>query len=169
MKLLEDVSSSVTHRPPPRRGTMVLALASVLLLLAAVAGLIAVISSGDTDDATATRDDWVASASQVCSNVADEHPIMTNGASARTDPGNVADVAAGTQALSSGIEELRAPDDDAAVTELVRTGERAGEQWSGLVDGTTEVSAASLSEAAELTAAAVTRLDELGADCSALG
>ncbi|WP_298325437.1 hypothetical protein [Haloactinopolyspora sp.] len=169
MKLLEDVSSSVTHRPPPRRGAMTLALTSVLLVLAAAAGLIAVISSGGLDDGTATRSDWVASATQVCSDVAGEHPIMTEGAPARTAPDNLADVAAGTQALASGIDELRAPADDPAIDELLSTGERASSQWSALVDGTAEVTAPHLAEAADLTAAIVTGLNELGADCSALG
>lgn len=163
MKLLEDMPSAVTHRPPPRHTRLTLGAASVLLVAASVVGVVVV--SGNGGDTSTNRASWTTSASVACERVATQHPVLTQGATARLDPGNVAAIRAGTEALASAVRDLDRPDDDPAVADVVTAGNRSQQAWGALAAG--DVTSAQLTEASELTTSFVTGLVDLGADCAA--
>ena len=175
MKLLEDMPSAVTHRPPQRRAWVVLALGVSLLLVAAIAGALLILQSGDSSDsadAESSADvalaDWTATASTTCTTVATEHPVLTQATVVAAD---VAAMAEGTSALATTIREQTLPAGETERTQIgpvVALGDKAEQAWQTLASAGTSITTAQITDATAQQAAFVSGLIELGADCSAV-
>ncbi|MBB5786402.1 hypothetical protein [Jiangella mangrovi] len=180
MKLLEDVSSAVTHRPPPRRTKLTLGVAAVFLLVAAVVGIVLVASSGGSDDTAADSDprpsgtlaDWATGVTDACTTVAAEQPIMAQGPEVRLDVANLPAVEAGTRALVGAVHDVPLPAEEAEQTQanaVVVTGDQAAQAWTALTGSTAETTPEQVTQAAELTAGFVAGLTQLGVNCTPIG
>lgn len=179
MKLLEDVPSAVTHRPPPRRTKLTLGVAAVFLLVAAVVGIVLVASSGSGDSAadrgprpSGTLADWASGVTDACTTVAAEQPIMAQGPEVRLDVANLAAVDAGTSALVSAVHEVPLPAEEAEQAQastVVVSGDQASQAWTALTGSAAEVTPEQVAQAAELTAGFVAGLTQLGATCAPIG
>jgi hypothetical protein len=145
----------------------------LVVVAASVAGYTLVTGGGDdeqTEAAPVQLSAWVDQASATCHSVAEEHPLLSQGTSAREDPDNVAAVDAGVQSLLTGISGLPPLlDDDEGdqVNAVVSNGSTLGEAWRELA-AADDVSGDQMTAASELTTAFVSGLVELGADCAVL-
>lgn len=181
MKLLEDVSSAVTHRPPPRRTRLTLGVAAVFLLVAAVVGIVLVASSGGgSNDSAADGDprpsgtlaDWASGVTDACTTVAAEQPIMAQGPEVRLDVANLAAVEAGTSALVSAVHDVPLPAEEAEQAQastVVASGDQAAQAWTALTGSTAEATPEQIAQAAELTAGFVAGMTQLGVNCTPIG
>lgn len=169
MKLLEEMPSAGTQRPTRRRVGMTMTVTAVLVLVAAVGGAMLMLQSGDDEAAgTSTSAEWGAAATDVCDRVANEHPTLTEGSPGMDDRDGLTDAAAGIQALVTGVNDVAPPENDAAVDDVVSTGEQMQDAWSAVADDSAEPTEAMLTEARNLRTAFITGLTDLGADCAYL-
>lgn len=177
MKLLEDVPSAVTHRAPHRRTGLTLAATAVFLLVAAVLGVYLVASGNGSDESAdaglpppaGTLADWSAGATDVCTTVAAEHPVMAEDPQVRLDPANLTAVADGVHVLVRDVRAVPLPVDELEqerAAAAVAVGEQADDAWAALNDSTEQPSADQLTEAAQLTTSFVTGITELGVTCA---
>jgi hypothetical protein len=180
VKLLEDVSSAVTHRPPPRRTKLTLGVAAVFLLVAAVVGIVLIASSGGSDETAADSDprpsgtlaDWASGVTDACTTVAAEQPIMAQGPEVRLDVANLAAVEAGTSALVGAVHDVPLPAEEAEQAQAstaVVAGDQAAQAWTALIGSTAEATPEQVAQAAELTAGFVAGLTQLGVNCTPIG
>ncbi|NED94656.1 hypothetical protein G1H11_04960 [Phytoactinopolyspora alkaliphila] len=173
MKLLEELPSTSTPRPSGKRVLATMTITFLVVVAASVAGYILVTGGGDDEQAETAPvqlSAWAEQASSTCHAVAEEHPLLSQGASAREDPDNVATVDAGVQSLLAGIDGLPPlldEDEGDQVDEVLSSGASLGDTWRELA-AADEVSGEQLASASELTTAYVSGLVELGADCAVL-
>lgn len=177
MKLLEDIPSATEHRPPERRPVVILAVTGAALVLAAVLGIVLMLTGGDGDSRTdapvadsgaeVTMSEWVDGVSQACTQTAASHPILMQGAEARTDPANLVAVDTATRDLAVAVRGVTLPTEVAeadTATEAVRLGDQVDQAWYALAALPAEqVTPAHLTDASDATSAFVSRLTELGA------
>lgn len=183
MKLLEDIPSATEHRPPERRPVVILAVTGAALVLAAVLGIVLMLTGGGDNRTVAPAADsgaevamseWVDGVSQACTQTAASHPILLQGAEARTDPANLVAVDTATRDLAVAVRGVALPTDVAeadAATEAVRLGDQVDQAWYALAALPAEqVTPAHLADASDATSTFVSRLIELGASgCGELG
>lgn len=178
MKLLEDISSATEHRPPNRRPLMTLAVTGVALGVAAILGVILLLTGGNGDDDAVvggpgdstdevTMSSWVDGVSQACTDTAATHPILTNGPEARTEPGNVAAADTATRDLAIAVRGIALPtnpEDNTTASDAVKLGDEADQAWYALAAlPSEEVTTEQLTAASDATSAFLGRLGELGA------
>lgn len=180
MKLLEDVPSAVTHRPPPRRTKLTLGVAAVFLLVAAVVGIVLVASSGGSDETAADRDprpsgtlaDWASGVTDACTTVAAEQPIMAQAPEVRLDVANLAAVETGMSALIGAVHHVPLPAEEAEQAQasaVVASGDQAAEAWTALTASSAEATPEQIAAAAEATGGFVAGLTQLGVNCTPIG
>jgi hypothetical protein len=182
VKLLEDISSATEHRPAERRPVVTLAITGAALVVAAVIGVVLLVTGGNGGQtapppqsstvAEVAMPTWVSGVDQACAQVGQTHPILAEGAAARTNPANVATVDLATRDLANAVRGIPLPTataDNERATEAVRLGDQADQAWYGLAAlPPAEHTEAKLTEASATVTAFVTRLGELGAaSCAA--
>jgi hypothetical protein len=181
VKLLEDVPSAVTHRPPPRRTKLTLGVAAVFLLVAAVVGIVLVASSGGGSDETAadrdprpsgTLADWASGVTDACTTVAAEQPIMAQGPEVRLDVANLVAVETGMSALIGAVHHVPLPAQEAEQAQasaVVASGDQAAQAWTALTASSAEATPEQIAQAAEATGGFVAGLTQLGVNCTPIG
>lgn len=179
MKLLEDIPSAETHRRPHMWLTLTMTV--VLLVTATTVGTYLVAQSSDgrqqsltdgaaTGEPAVSLTEWAQTATTTCRAVASAHPILTEGADARITAANLVAVNAGIQALADGIRglpPLTAESENAEVSQVIAAADSISQAFQALA-AADHVTDAQLSQAVGLADALITRLIELGADCSAM-
>ncbi len=179
MKLLEDIPSAVAHHPTRRRTGITLLVTVALLVVSGIVGATLMLQgTDDTPDGAAGGDagqqvaltEWVDGATQACTAVAAEHPVLTQGQAAYADAANAPAVEAGTRALATAVRDLPRPTeagDNENVGAVVGLGDQADQAWAA-VSASGAVTPDLLTQASASTTAFVAGLVELGADCSAV-
>src|SRR5690625_4344183 len=186
VKLLEDISSATEHRPPNRRPLVTLAVTGSALGVAAILGVILLLTGGDNDSTTATGiggpDDstaevtmstWVDGVSHACSETAATHPILSHGPEARTEPGHVNSADTATRDLAIAVRGVALPtnsEDNTTASDAVKLGDEADQAWYSVAAlPSEEVTTEHLTSASDATSALLRRPGELPATaCDAL-
>jgi hypothetical protein len=171
LRLLEDLSSSRTPRPPRRRVLATMSVTLLLVVTAAYVGFTMLTGSGDEPDENTpvSMSAWVENASTTCITVAEEHPVLTQSREARLNSDNLDAIESGVDALVTGVRglpPLEEADDQERVNEVVVVGDTAAEAWHAL--GSDDASDDEMADASAMISAFIDGLVDLGADCAVL-
>lgn len=178
MKLLEDLPAVDVEEPPHRPVMAILGGIAVLVVMLGV-GLALLLTSDDADPEVASPDtaepgmtvdlaSWVAGAGRACEEVAGRHDTVV-------DPGDVSltELDLAVRELAAAVREIPLPTDRgerAEVLPVVLMGDEAEQAWYGISGlDRDDVANAELANADGLTRSFVAGLNDLGADCAALG